>query len=127
MKQYNIRARKAYRYKMRLPMNEHYTLSEAAWRQWWGRETRRGFKEARSQRRTRCLDCRVYTLKIGEYYSVVNEVWNSVASKGMLCIGCLEARLGRQLEPYDFMEAPINYLGPKSQRFMHRFIGLDYV
>jgi hypothetical protein len=27
---------------------------------------------------------------------------------GMLCIGCLERRLGRQLTPDDFMAAPIN-------------------
>lgn len=30
------------------------------------------------------------------------------ATGGMLCIGCLETRLGRRLVPEDFLDAPIN-------------------
>jgi hypothetical protein len=38
-----------------------------------------------------------------EYYFVTDEIWKQAgAGKGMLCIGCLEERLGRQLRFNDF-------------------------
>ncbi len=33
---------------------------------------------------------------------------DSPGQSGSLCIGCLEARLGRRLQPSDFTAAPIN-------------------
>lgn len=58
-----------------------------------------------------CLDCQVDTSEIGEYYMVHFELWRKInpADKGMLCIGCVEERLGRFLIPTDFLDAPINY------------------
>lgn len=59
-----------------------------------------------------CVDCEVNTHFINEYYMVQFELWNSVTihqNSGMLCIGCLEDRLGRELTTEDFIEAPINY------------------
>lgn len=59
-----------------------------------------------------CLDCGVNTLSIDEYYMVQFGLWDkatSSARSGMLCIGCLETRIGRTLTSEDFIEAPINY------------------
>lgn len=60
--------------------------------------------------RSACLDCGTLTWLIGEYYMLQDRVWSEAnpAGKGMLCIGCLEHRLGRRLEPSDFTGAPIN-------------------
>lgn len=45
-----------------------------------------------------------------EYYFVHTELWLSVvdSNKGMLCVGCLESRLGRELTSADFTGAYIN-------------------
>lgn len=57
-----------------------------------------------------CAACKVNTLHIEEYYMVTDEVWSAAwpEHRGMLCIGCLEARLGRTLTASDFTDAPIN-------------------
>jgi len=59
-----------------------------------------------------CVDCQVDTQDIGEYYVVGADVWASVDMKkhgGMLCISCLELRLGRELASSDFSDAPVNH------------------
>jgi hypothetical protein len=71
-----------------------------------------------------CLDCPLNTKELLEYYNVHDNIWNSVASPndGMLCIGCLENRLGRRLSRNDFSDAPINHgYFPRSDRFIDRF------
>src|SRR3974390_1908830 len=81
-----------------------------------------------------CADCGVGTFGIGEYYMVKDEIWEQAAITGqglpcgtvnlrnagrrkdwhsldgqeMLCIGCLEKRIGRTLMRCDFTDAPIN-------------------
>jgi hypothetical protein len=54
---------------------------------------------------------------------VTDEVWETAhpEKRGMLCIGCLEDRLGRQLTSDDFTDAPINqgYFG-YSERLLQR-------
>jgi hypothetical protein len=59
-----------------------------------------------------CLDCGVDTSGdgIAEYYIVTDELWRSAhpAGAGMLCVGCLERRIGRRLEPHDFVDCPVN-------------------
>lgn len=67
-----------------------------------------------------CLDCGAHTTPctgkrgcrhIGrwEHYMVLPEVWAAARmGKGYLCIGCLERRLGRRLQPEDFSGLPIN-------------------
>lgn len=59
-----------------------------------------------------CYDCEVDTLEIGEYYMVNDHVWTRLAGMGkddgMLCIGCLEARIGRTLCNEDFPDLPVN-------------------
>lgn len=71
-----------------------------------------------------CLDCNVSTLRIREYYMVQFKLWELIVPnnhhEGMLCIGCVENRLGRQLVSEDFIEAPINYMQDKSERLLIR-------
>jgi hypothetical protein len=67
-------------------------------------------ERARRAREKLCLDCDIDTIAIAEYYVVEEAVWLQAnpGSKGMLCIGCLEVRLGRRLTPADFTDSPIN-------------------
>lgn len=60
-----------------------------------------------------CLDCKVNTFKIHEYYMVEDAIWEAAVpdtqeQEGKLCIGCLERRLGRELKAADFTPYPIN-------------------
>jgi hypothetical protein len=44
-----------------------------------------------------------------EHYMVHNSLWRAAGMDvGILCIGCLEARIGRRLNPGDFTPARIN-------------------
>lgn len=57
---------------------------------------------------------------------VQNSVWQKALPDGrqrrtMLCVGCLEARIGRQLVGADFIDAPINKgVFPLSARILDR-------
>lgn len=58
-----------------------------------------------------CLDCKRDTSEIDEYYTLKDEVWAEANSDidGMLCIGCVEDRLGRPLNRHDFpVDVPLN-------------------
>jgi hypothetical protein len=61
-----------------------------------------------------CADCGLDTLEAGEWYMVHDEIWDEiwawddVLSRQILCIGCLEKRIGRRLTGNDFTYAPIN-------------------
>lgn len=56
-----------------------------------------------------CTACDVDTSAIGEYYMVHNNLWKRYGcGRGMLCIGCLEERMGRELTGDDFIDALIN-------------------
>jgi len=68
-----------------------------------------------------CLDCGVDTDAIDEYYHVTNELWARANPDraGMLCIGCLEKRLGRELTPDDFPNGA-DRSSPKSERLLKR-------
>lgn len=50
----------------------------------------------------KCQDCDVCTNDLDEYYMVRDDIWPLAPNGGMLCIGCLEARLGRELNAADF-------------------------
>lgn len=80
-----------------------------------------------SQRRNhhKCKDCGVDTARIGEHYMLKDSVWYSAYAheRGMLCIGCLEKRLGRQLTKADFNDSHVNRPAPGkvfSMRLMSR-------
>jgi hypothetical protein len=61
-----------------------------------------------------------------ERYMVNHQMWDEVTYEEghahMLCIGCLEARIGRRLWHGDFINCPLNYgdLREHSQRLAHR-------
>lgn len=65
-----------------------------------------------------CVDCGTETFP-SEQYMVHDAVWPADLGPGggMLCVGCLEARLGRQLTSADFTAAVINdtdsYISPR--------------
>lgn len=71
-----------------------------------------------------CSDCEVNTSAIRESgYMLKSEIWLSIAgSSDILCIGCLEKRLNRRLQPADFTNHPINKknLRNKSARLLNR-------
>jgi hypothetical protein len=56
-----------------------------------------------------CQDCPADTLD-GDYYMVHNELWSAAHPNlyGMLCLPCLERRVGRRLTLSDFTGAAIN-------------------
>ncbi len=60
-----------------------------------------------------CIDCGENTRRC-EYYMVHKALWNGAVPEQkerggvMLCIGCLESRIGRQLTSKDFTDAPLN-------------------
>lgn len=63
----------------------------------------------KSKRKWLCVDCNEHTKY--EHYFVNNDVWFTQAKmpeEGMLCVGCLEARIGRMLCGRDFTGAHIN-------------------
>jgi len=72
-----------------------------------------------------CLDCQCDTHL--EYYMVKDKLWKKYgAGEAMLCIGCLEVRMSRQLEPNDFTNYPINNpsFWKKSNRLISRLTGV---
>jgi hypothetical protein len=83
---------------------------------------------------SRCADCGIGTLTLGEYYMVKDDVWEQawagrrkawhgkVPGQEILCIGCLEQRIGRTLTSSDFTDAPVNDLTDPdiSDRFRDR-------
>ena len=55
-----------------------------------------------------CDDCAVDIAEIQENYMVLNSIWRAARGNHLLCVACLEARLGRTLTSDDFSHAPIN-------------------
>jgi hypothetical protein len=59
-----------------------------------------------------CWDCTQCTNCMSEYYMVTDDVWamatEDTYSDIMLCIGCLENRIGDQLTASDFSNVPLN-------------------
>lgn len=70
-----------------------------------------------------CAVCGENTNTLNEYYMVNHELWDRYGvPAGMLCIGCLEARLGRELDRCDFTDAPINEIFDQSERLRARLV-----
>jgi len=57
-----------------------------------------------------CLDCKIDTGKVNEFYMLKDEIWFSIhnSKEGMLCIDCLEKRLKRKLVKTDFNDSFVN-------------------
>ncbi len=75
-----------------------------------------------------CVGCKEDTHL--EHFFVVNGVWFKVHNSkyGMMCVGCMEARLGRKLNKNDFTSCYINQLnyGAKSDRLRDRLTREEY-
>jgi hypothetical protein len=67
-------------------------------------------KENLGRLRWLCMDCGKDTFQSEEYFMLWYKVWRSINYKieGMLCLNCVEMRLGRQLASSDFNRATIN-------------------
>lgn len=78
----------------------------------------------KSRRKFLCLDCGIDTGAIYEHYMLIDSTWYLIHDSkiGMLCIGCLEIRLGRQLNANDFNDSYLNNtsIAPKSARLIER-------
>ena len=49
---------------------------------------------------------------MGERYMVHDDLWWAIYERKvahMLCVGCLEARVGRPLDAADFIDCPLNH------------------
>lgn len=56
-----------------------------------------------------CKDCGFDTMAGNEYYMVKDEVWAAAGmTRGFLCVGCLEARVGTLSSEHFRMDLPIN-------------------
>jgi hypothetical protein len=76
----------------------------------------------------RCMDCGadVTFVTPDEYYMVRDALWLRANPEGVgkLCVGCLEARLGRRLKPRDFIDSPVNQrFSAMSARLRSRITG----
>lgn len=61
--------------------------------------------------------------EVWEWYMVHDQVWSDagMGPHGVLCVGCLEGRLGRRLDRGDFPDLPVNVPSPtKSERLNDR-------
>ncbi len=85
-----------------------------------------------------CLGCKTNTFSIGEHFMLHDDIWRLVnpptaknpTSLGMLCIGCVEERLGRKLTPKDFHKCYLNsrtYKTARSARLTDRLGFLERV
>lgn len=85
-----------------------------------------------SRARSLCRKCGVNVNKRGEYYMLRNEVWqegiergqvpiDKYGQAGMLCIGCFEELLGRQLTRADFSD----HWQEKAKAFLDDLIPMD--
>ena len=65
-----------------------------------------------------CIDCKKDTWN--EYYMIHTNTWKKAhpKSKGMLCIKCLENRLGRKLTSKDFNKVPLNLIKTKRTKIL---------
>lgn len=71
-----------------------------------------------------CNDCPYDCMN--EYYTVHDKIWEQYGVEdGMLCVRCLEKRMGRSLTPADFPHWLINVwnYGIKSDRLIDRLTG----
>ena len=72
-----------------------------------------------------CLDCKVDTGANQQYYMLKDAVWLAANPQrvGMLCLECVERRLGRELNRDDFADFPINRLqAPKCPELVLRLM-----
>lgn len=62
--------------------------------------------------RWHCMDCGKDTDAAQEYFALQDDLWRRIVRRphrtGMLCLACVERRLGRSLNRADFKPVPVN-------------------
>jgi hypothetical protein len=62
--------------------------------------------------RWHCMDCAKDTDSAQEFYALRDDLWRMIVRRprrgGMLCLNCVERRLGRPLHRLDFKPVPVN-------------------
>ncbi len=80
-----------------------------------------------SRKKFICLDCYIDTSKANELYMLQDETWKltGLGKVGMLCVGCIESRIGRKLTATDFNNSYLNNYrtASKSARLVSRMKG----
>jgi hypothetical protein len=102
-------------------LNEWYIVHNDVWEQAWA-----GHRKPQQPPRTSSVTAgrlREFTARDGRVYQVASSP--SATSGEILCIGCLEQRIGRTLMASDFTDAPVNdpnypRYGRMSERMRHR-------
>jgi hypothetical protein len=96
-------------------VKEHHPISDED-RRIARRDASRRYRERKAFADFLCMGCGVCTFCNGDYYMVTKDLWNAVCGNpiGMLCIRCLENRLGRLLNRLDFIDAPVNLMAFES-------------
>jgi hypothetical protein len=77
---------------------------------------------------TKCADCGLDTIAAGEWYMVHDQIWQQAwgsleytgPGQQVLCIGCLENRIGRKLTSADFTAASVNDYRDEGRRMSDR-------
>lgn len=75
--------------------------------------------------RNGCVDCTEDVVAGREMYMVTHALWRASGlphNGGYLCIGCLEARVGRTLRGSDFTDVPLNDPAHSSPRMSSRLV-----
>jgi hypothetical protein len=99
-------------------MNEWYMVRDDVWEPGWaGRR-----KPEQPPPAPPFATCRLVTARDGSVYRVL---YSRDSAQEILCIGCLEQRIGRTLMANDFIDAPVNdpndpRNGRVSERMCHR-------
>lgn len=79
---------------------------------------------SKSRKKFLCLDCNEDTGRSGEHYMLNDSTWHLTGLKkfGMLCVCCVEKRIGRMLKASDFNNSYLNNprTGMISARLMNR-------
>lgn len=80
--------------------------------------------DAFNQLASPCADCErdTHAWHDQEMYMVVDALWEAYgAGEGFVCIGCLEARMGRELRAEDFQDVKLHQdERPRSERLSNR-------
>lgn len=69
-----------------------------------------------------CKDCgKKCNVNSKDYYMVTNELWEKHGVvKGMLCMDCIEVRIGRKLEKFDIMPCRVTEISnPYTQAILN--------
>jgi hypothetical protein len=74
--------------------------------------------------RYKCNDCDVNVVTAGEFYMLYPDIWEDQLGldwNDNLCIGCLEARIGRPVTFADIISIPnYSWMQPSSDRLLDR-------